>query len=183
MPQNIDMFARSALEAPKATFAFVQTLRHRAPALETCSGGQAEHAPVRVVLAEDHDSMRRSLRLLLDSEPDIQVVAETAELGMAIRQVTGLRPGVLVLDLKMPNGSSMDAVRRIRGHAPNTRIVVITMHDGRAFARHAHEAGALGFVLKDSADIELPDAVRSAARGELYTSPRVEPRVVPLLRT
>jgi len=136
-----------------------------------------------VILAEDHESMRRSLRLLLESEPDIHVVAETGELATAIRQVDGLRPQVLVLDLKLPTGSSMDAVKRLRRHAPHTRIVVITMHDGHAFARHAHDAGALGFVLKDSADMELPDAVRLAARGELYTSPRVAPRVVPLLRS
>jgi two-component system, NarL family, response regulator NreC len=151
-------------------------------ALQHHSNGQPENVPVRVILAEDHESMRRSLRLLLDSEPDIQVVAESGELTTAIRQVDALRPGVLVLDLKMPTGSSMDAVERLRRHAPRTRIVVITMHDGQAFARHAHAAGALGFVLKDSADVELPDAVRSAARGELYTSPRVAPRVVPLLR-
>jgi two-component system response regulator NreC len=151
-------------------------------ALEHHSTGQPEHVPVRVILAEDHESMRRSLRLLLDGEPDIQVVAETGELTTAIRQIDALRPGVLVLDLKMPAGSSMETIERLRRHAPRTRIVVLTMYDGQAFARHAHAAGALGFVLKDSADAELADAVRSAARGELYTSPRVAPRVVPLLR-
>jgi two-component system, NarL family, response regulator NreC len=151
-------------------------------ALEHHSTGQPEHVPVRVILAEDHESMRRSLRLLLDGEPDIQVVAETGELTTAIRQIDALRPGVLVLDLKMPAGSSMETIERLRRHAPRTRIVVLTMYDGQAFARHAHAAGALGFVLKDSADAELADAVRSAARGELYTSPRGAPRVVPLLR-
>lgn len=124
--------------------------------------------------------MRRSLRQLLDSEPDILVVAESEELSSAIRQVSVLEPDVLVLDLRMPDGSSFDLVERLRAHAPRTRLVVITMYDDQAFARHAHQAGALGFVLKDTADAELPDAVRCAAQGQTYTSPRVNPQVVPL---
>lgn len=126
--------------------------------------------------------MRRSIRILLDSEPDIEVVAESAELRSAIRQVRGLCPEVLVLDLRMPSGSSMDVVRRLRAQSPRTSIVVITMQDGYAFARHAHQAGALGFVLKDTADDELPEAVRRAARGEPYTSPRVTGPVLQLGR-
>jgi two-component system, NarL family, response regulator NreC len=177
LPQKIEMFARWPRSGTMARFDFVyrQALDHHAD-------GAPEHARVRVILAEDHESMRRSLRLLLDSEPDIEVVAETGQLTNAIRYVDRLRPEVLVLDLKLPTGSSMETVRRLRRHAPQTRIVVITMHDGHAFASHAHDAGALGFVLKDSADMELPDAVRCASRGELYTSPRVAPRLVPLLR-
>jgi two-component system, NarL family, response regulator NreC len=124
--------------------------------------------------------MRRSLRLLLDGEPDIEVVAESGELTGAISQVRSLDPDVLVLDLRMPDGSSFDVVKRLRTQAPRTRIVVITMQDDQAFARHAHQAGALGFVLKDTADEELPDAVRRAAHGQLYTSPRIRSRVVPL---
>ena len=124
--------------------------------------------------------MRRSLRLLLDSEPDIEVVGESSELATATRQVSKLDPDVLVLDLRMPDGSGFDIVGRLRDEAPRTRIVVITMYDDQVFVRHAHQAGALGFVLKDTADAELPEAVRHAARGRTYTSPRVTPHVVPL---
>ncbi len=124
--------------------------------------------------------MRRSLRLLLDSEPGIRVVAEAPDLNMAISQVHGHHPDVLVLDLRMPTGSSIDLIRRIRVQAASTNVVVITMHDGRAYASQAHEAGACGYVLKDTADDELPEAVRRAARGEVYTSPRITPRAVPL---
>lgn len=124
--------------------------------------------------------MRHSLRQLLDSEGDIEVVAEADEISAASAQVKRLRPDVLVLDLRMPNGSNIDSVRRIRAQSPATRVVVITMHEAQAFARQAHDAGAIGFVLKDTADDELPEAVRRAARDELYTSPRVAPRVVPL---
>jgi two-component system, NarL family, response regulator NreC len=139
-----------------------------------------EHRSVDVVLAEDHPSMRRSLRQLLDGEPGIRVVAEAPDLNMAITHVHGHHPDVLVLDLRMPNGSSIDLIRRIRVQAANTNVVVITMHDGRAYASQAHQAGAVGYVLKDTADEELPEAVRRAARGQVYTSPRITPRAMPL---
>lgn len=138
------------------------------------------HGSVDVVLAEDHPSMRRSLRQLLDGEPGIRVVAEAPDLNMAITHVHGHHPDVLVLDLRMPNGSSIDLIRRIRVQAADTNVVVITMHDGRAYASQAHQAGAVGYVLKDTADEELPEAVRRAARGQVYTSPRITPRAMPL---
>jgi DNA-binding NarL/FixJ family response regulator len=141
---------------------------------------ESRSAAVEVVLAEDHATMRRSLRLLLDSEPGIKVVAEAPDLNMAITHVHGHHPDVLVLDLRMPNGSSIDLIRRIRVQSAGTKVVVITMHDGSAYASQAHDAGALGYVLKDTADSELPEAVRRAARGEVYTSPRVTPRAFPL---
>jgi two-component system response regulator NreC len=139
-----------------------------------------EHGSVDVVLAEDHASMRRSLRQLLDGEPGIRVVAEAPDLNMALTHVHGHHPDVLVLDLRMPNGSSIDLIRRIRVQAADTNVVVITMHDGRAYASQAHQAGAVGYVLKDTADEELPEAVRRAARGQVYTSPRITPRAMPL---
>ena len=158
----------------------MSSVRH----LVAITGSQPEPdqgcATVNVVLAEDHPSMRRSLRQLLDSEPGIHVVAEAPDLNMAITHVHGHRPDVLVLDLRMPNGSSIDLIRRIRVQAADTNVVVITMHDGRAYASQAHQAGALGYVLKDTADDELPEAVRRAARGEVYTSPRITPRAAPL---
>jgi two-component system, NarL family, response regulator NreC len=144
------------------------------------SDGALMPARVRVVLAEDHATMRRSLTLLLEAEPDIRVVAECGKLEAALDQVGSYRPDVLVLDLRMPEGSSFDLVRRLHAVAPSTGIVMITMHEGQAFARYAHQAGALGFVLKDSADVELAEAVRCAARGERYTSPRVDGGVVHL---
>jgi two-component system response regulator NreC len=132
---------------------------------------------IRVVLADNHTLMRRSLRLLLDGQEDVDVVAEAADLAMVTRQVRGHRPHVLVLDLGMPNGSSIAVIRHLREQVPNTQIVVLTMEDGPGFAQPALDAGALAFVLKDSADTELPEAIRSARRGDEYLSPLVRARL------
>jgi two-component system response regulator NreC len=138
------------------------------------AGGRAPgHAPIRVVLADDHARVRRSLRLLLDDEGDVEVVAEAADLSMVDRQVHGHAPRVLVLDLQLPNGSSLELIRRLREQVPGTEIVVLTMERNPVFAQRALDAGAVGFVLKHRSDTELPEAVRLAARGEQYVSPYV----------
>jgi two-component system, NarL family, response regulator NreC len=129
---------------------------------------------IRVVLADNHTAMRRSLRLLLDGEQDMQVVAEAGDLAMVMLEVHKHRPQVLVLDLGMYNGSSIEAIGRLRREVPGSEIVVLTMEQAPAFARRAIDAGAIGFVLKDAADSDLPDAVRGAAHGEPYVSACVE---------
>jgi len=129
------------------------------------------------VLADDHVQMRRSLRLVLDGEEDVQVIAEADDLASVVRHVHGHRPHVLVLDLGMSGGSGMEAVRQLRERSPETQIVVVTMDESPVFAHRALAAGALGFVTKEMADEQLADAVRQAARGERYVSPRVAARL------
>jgi two-component system response regulator NreC len=129
--------------------------------------------PIRVVLADNHPAMRRSLRLLLDGEADVHVVAEAGDLAMVESLVRQHQPHVLVLDLGMYNGSSIEAIDRLRREVPSSEIVVLTMEEGPEFERRAIEAGAIGFVVKDRADSELPDAVRSAAQGEAHISASV----------
>jgi two-component system, NarL family, response regulator NreC len=141
---------------------------------------RADGSPIRVVLADDHDLVRRSVRRLLESEGDVEVLAESADLFTALRHVTTHRPHVLLLDLHMRNGGSIDLIRRIRATMPETQVVVISMEDSPVFARHALEAGAVGYVLKDSATDELGTAVRRAARGERYVSPPIAAGLVAL---
>jgi two-component system, NarL family, response regulator NreC len=143
----------------------------------------AADVPIRVLLADDHALMRRSLRLLLDGEEDVEVVAEADDLAAVARHVQGHRPHVLVLDLGMPNGSSIEAIGRLRERAPDTQIVVMTMEENPVFAQRAFAAGALGFIAKDLADAELPQAVRAAARGEEFVSPRLAARLDALQRS
>jgi two-component system, NarL family, response regulator NreC len=144
------------------------TLPERAPEVES-----AEQVAIRIILADDHALMRRSLRLLLDGESDLEVVAEADDLALVVRHVHGQRPHVLVLDLGMPGGSSVDAIKRLRTQVPETHVVVLTMDDNPIFAQQALAAGASGFVLKDSADEDLPSAVRAAAGGVEFVSPQV----------
>lgn len=130
-------------------------------------------APIQVVLADDHAVVRRNLRLLLDGEDGLAVIAEAADLGAAVRHVHDHIPRVLVLDLQMPNGSSIETIRRLREQVPATEIVVVTMETSPLFAQQALNAGAVGFVLKERSDSELPVAVRDAAQGREYVSPHV----------
>jgi two-component system response regulator NreC len=130
--------------------------------------------PIKIVLADDHAAMRRSLRLLLDGEADIDVIAETDCLQSVMDHMRSSRPDVLVLDLGMPDYSSgIEALGRLRGEARDIRIVVLTMNDDPAFARRAFDNGALGLVLKEMADSDLPAAVRDASRGQRYVSPQL----------
>jgi two-component system response regulator NreC len=128
---------------------------------------------IRVVLAEDHELMRRCLRALLDGERDIEVVTEAGDLTSTAEEVHACRPDVLVLAMRLGGRSTMQAIERLRAQAPATNVVVLTMQASSVFAAHAAAAGALGFALKDFADDELPEAVRRAARGQPFTSPRL----------
>ena len=132
---------------------------------------------IRIVLADDHPVVRRGLRLLLDGEDGFEVVAEAGEVDEARRFVRGHHPDVLVLDLNMPGGSSLEAIPELREEFPATQVVVLTMQQEPAYAREAIAAGALGYVLKQAADGELVQAVRLAAAGESYLNPRLGARL------
>jgi two-component system response regulator NreC len=134
-------------------------------------------AVIQIVIADDHAVVRAGLRLLLDTEDDFEVVAEAGDADTARRYVRGHHPHILVLDLNMPGSSSLEAIPLIRDESPGTQIVVLTMQDDPAFAREALSAGACAYVLKESADSELVEAVRSAAVGETYLTPRLGARL------
>jgi two-component system response regulator NreC len=129
---------------------------------------------ITIVVADDHHVVRAGLRVLLDIEDGFEVVAEAADADSALRSVLGYKPAVLVLDLNMPGSvSSLDAIPHVRERSPGTSVVVLTMQEDPSFARAALQAGARGYVLKDSADAELVEAVRRAAAGETYLAPRL----------
>jgi two-component system response regulator NreC len=129
---------------------------------------------ITVVVADDHHVVRAGLRVLLDAEERIEVVAEAADADAALRSVLGHKPDVLVLDLNMPGAlTSLEAIPLVAERSPGTRVVVLTMQSDPAFACHALQAGAAGYVLKDSANAELVEAVRRAAAGGTYLAPRL----------
>ena len=129
---------------------------------------------IRLVIADDHAVVRTGLRLLLDAEDGIAVVAEAGEVGTAQRMVRSHRPDVLVLDLNMPGPPSLPAIPEL---ARQTAVVVLTMQNDPAFARQALQSGALGYVLKEAADAELVGAVRAAAGGRTYLNPELGARM------
>jgi two-component system, NarL family, response regulator NreC len=141
--------------------------------------GDAGH-PIRVVLGDDHSAVRRSLRLLLETEDDVEVVAEAGDISHVVRHVHGHAPNVLVLDLQLHNGSTIVTIRQLRGLVPDTQIVVLTMEASAAFANQALAAGAIGFVLKDRADSDLPAALRAAVEGEEFVSDPIAGRLAAL---
>ncbi len=143
----------------------------------SATGSTGSARTIRVVIADDHAVVRRGLRQVLDIEEGFEVVAEASDLEDARRYVRGHRPDVLVLDLNMPGGSSLAGIPEIRAECPETQIVVLTMQDEPAYARHALSAGALGYVLKESAESELVEAIRRAAAGDTYLNPRLGARV------
>ncbi len=130
-----------------------------------------------VVIADDHAVVRSGLKALLDSEPGFEVTGEARDVRTAMTLVRAKRPSVLVLDLNMPGGSSLPAIPDLIAASPGTAIVVLTMQDDSAFAREALRAGALGYVLKESANAELVEAVRSAVAGRTYLQPQLGARL------
>ena len=129
---------------------------------------------ISVVIADDHAVVRTGLKLLLDGEEGITVLAEAGDVVETRRRVSAYKPDVLVLDLNMPGEPSLPAIPEL---AAATAVVVLTMQDDPAFAREALQSGAKGYVLKEAADAELVEAVRAAAAGRTYLNPRLGARI------
>jgi two-component system response regulator NreC len=129
---------------------------------------------IRILLADDHAVVRSGLRHVLGAEDDMEVVAEAGDVEETLRKVRGHRPDVLVLDLNLGRASSLPAIPELSGL---TRVVVLTMQDDPAFARRALADGAAGFVLKETAEGVLLDAVRQAAAGGTYLDPALGARL------
>jgi len=125
----------------------------------------------KILLADDHTVVRRGLRMVLEAQPDLTVVAEAGDGIEAVER--GLREPVdlAVLDVAMPKRTGLDAARELLRHRPDMRILMLSMHDVEEFCFQALKAGASGYVLKTVADKELVDACRAAMRGEPFLSP------------
>jgi len=123
---------------------------------------------IRVVLADDHAVLRHGVRSLIDSQPDMTVVAEAADAGDAVDRCVENAPDVAILDLTMPGGGGLTALRAMRTRCPNVRVVVLTMHDDVAHMRAVLDAGAVGYLAKRSAGPDLLEAVREVHAGRTY---------------
>ena len=138
---------------------------------------QNPETTISIVIADDHELVRDGIRMVLESEPDIEVVAEAGDAESAARYVLGHKPDVLVLDLNMPGAPSLEMIPKVSEASPSTAVVVLTMQNEPAFAREALQAGAMGYVIKHSAATELVAAVRSVVAGDTYINPSLGARL------
>ena len=129
--------------------------------------------PIRILLADDHNVMRRGLRLLLESQPGFVVVGEAADGRQAVEQAKAAKPDVVVLDIAMPNLSGTEAAQRITEALPNTAVVILSMHSDEGYVLRALKAGARGYLVKDSAEGDLIDAIKAVNEGKAFFSPEV----------
>ncbi|MGO8790235.1 MAG: response regulator [Terriglobia bacterium] len=128
---------------------------------------------IRILLADDHDIMRRGLRLLLERQPGFEVVGEAADGRLAVEWAEAAKPDVVVLDIAMPNMSGIEAAQRISASLPQTAIVILSMHSDEGYVLRALKAGAKGYVLKDSAENDLIEAIRAVSEGKAFFSPEI----------
>lgn len=128
---------------------------------------------IRVVLGEDHNLVREGLELLLSREADIEVVAQASTGDDALKRIDELRPDVALLDVSMPGTTGIEVTRRVRDMGLRTAVVLVSVHGEREVVESGLDAGASGYVVKEGAGRELVAAVRAAAQGDVYLSPRV----------
>ncbi len=127
---------------------------------------------IRILLADDHTLVRQGFRKILEERPDWEVVAE-ADGRDAVRQASVIMPDVAILDIGMPRLNGIEATRQIVQHTPNTRVLILCMHSEEAYVIQALKAGAHGYLLKDSADVDLIRGVAEIAAGKSFFSPAV----------
>lgn len=130
-------------------------------------------ARLRILLADDHTLVRQGLRKVLEERPEWEVVAEAGDGREAVRQAEEVRPDVAIVDVAMPLLNGIEAVRQIARKAPGTRLLVLSMHADEAYVTQMLRAGAAGYLLKDSADVDLLQAVDAVSVGKSFFSPAI----------
>ncbi|MDP9311352.1 MAG: response regulator transcription factor [Chloroflexota bacterium] len=133
---------------------------------------------IRVVLADDHSVVRKGVREFLEEEPDIDVIGEASDGLQAVELAVTLQPDVVVMDIKMPQLSGVDATKRIRSVAPKVRVLALTAYDDDPYVFGLLEAGAGGYVLKTAESRELVRAIRAVAAGQSALDPAIASRLV-----
>jgi two-component system, NarL family, response regulator NreC len=134
--------------------------------------------PLRVLIADDHAVVRAGLRVLLEREDGIQPVAEAATAQEAVESALSHRPDVVLMDVTMPGESGIDAIPRLLAGSPESKVLVLSMHDDPRYVRGAFAAGASGYILKEAADAELVAAIREVAAGATYVNPALGARMI-----
>lgn len=139
---------------------------------------------IRIAIVDDHDLVRAGIRAILEQDPQFQIAFETGDGQDAIRQVTSLRPDVVLMDVHLPGGiGGLDATETIVKDCPEVKIIILTQYENREYIRRALRIGARGYLLKRSAASELKEAIRTVHAGQRYLHPSVADELVDLLTT
>jgi DNA-binding NarL/FixJ family response regulator len=135
--------------------------------------GKISSATIRILLADDHKILRSGMRGLLESEPNIKVVAEAEDGRTAVQLSRDLTPDVIFMDISMHDMNGMEATRQIMGHSPTAKVIILSMHSGQKFVAEVFKAGASGYLLKDCDFSEIMSAIRAVISGETYLCPQI----------
>jgi DNA-binding NarL/FixJ family response regulator len=133
---------------------------------------------LHILVADDHGIVRAGIKMLIDRQDGMHVVAEAEDGIQAVEAAQAAKPDVAILDVSMPRMTGLQAAREIRARAPGTSVLLLSMHDDERYFADALEVGAAGYVLKRSADTDLIDAIHAVARGEQFVSPMTERTVI-----
>ena len=133
---------------------------------------------IRVLLADDHTIVRQGLRALLDSQEDIEVVGEAEDGRQAFEKTKELIPDIVVIDITMPNLNGIEATRQIKKLSPEIKVLVLTVHDNEEYIHQILQAGASGYLLKESAVTDLVSAINAVKKGGIFLSPAISKVVV-----
>jgi DNA-binding NarL/FixJ family response regulator len=133
---------------------------------------------MRVLIADDHGIVRSGLRLLLERQPDVEVVAEAADGAEARELAVRERPDLAILDVRMPKLTGLQVTREIKRQAPEVSVLILSMHDDERYLFEALKAGASGYVLKTQADTDLVEAIRAVERGEPFLTPTAQQTLI-----
>ena len=132
---------------------------------------------LRVLLADDHATVRHGLKLLIDSQPDMRVIGEAADGNSVVQQAEALNPDIVVMDISMPGLNGLVATRKLKRLRPGLTIVALTRHDDQTYLKDLLRAGASGYVLKQSEPMEFVRAIRAAAAGGVFLDPAMTSRI------
>ena len=133
---------------------------------------------IQVLLADDHAILRKGIRMLIDSQADMEVVGEAKTGREAIEEAQRLKPDIVIMDISMPELNGIEGTRQICDSLPHTRVVALSMHKDSAYVREILRAGARGYLVKDSEDDDLLRAIRSVHRGEAFLSPSISDAIL-----
>jgi|SRR5689334_4582548 two-component system, NarL family, response regulator NreC len=137
-----------------------------------------KQAKVRVLLADDHTILRAGLKMMLNAQPDIEVVGEASDGRQVVVEAQRLLPDVILMDITMPEVNGIEATRQVKRLLPETRVLVLTMHENEEYLFQMLRAGAAGYMLKEAADTELISAIRVVSSGRFYLSPSAQTMMV-----